>query len=72
MFLPPNQSHQGELKAIKELRHDKTQVTLTAYKGMVIVVLNKQGYIRKADNLLEWQGTHRTISADPTNKPRTS
>ena len=37
----------------------------TAYKGMSLVVLNKENYVKKAEELLN-QLTYRTIPSDPT------
>ena len=56
-----------EQKAIGELKRDKTRVILTADKGVSLVVMDKEQYINKAEELLN-QPTHKTISSDPTTK----
>ena len=57
----------GEHKAMEELKKDKTRMILTADKGISIVVLDKEEYIKKADELLS-QSYYKNISTDPTNK----
>ena len=39
---------------------------LTADKGVAIVIMDRQDYISKANNLLS-QNTYKTIQQDPTN-----
>ena len=56
-----------EQKAIGELKRDKTRVILTADKGVSLVVMDKEQYINKAEELLN-QPTYKTISSDPTTK----
>ena len=56
-----------ELKAVPELRRDNTRIILTADKGVSLVVMNKEEYLKKAEELLN-QDTYRTIPNDPTNK----
>ena len=62
----PNIS-KGEAKAIQELRKDQEKIILTANKGVSMVVLDKEEYIRKLEDLLK-QNTYRELVADPTNK----
>ena len=52
---------------MEELKKDKTRMILTADKGVSIVVLNKEEYIKKADELLS-ESSYKNISTDPTNK----
>ena len=59
-----------EQKAMDELRNDNTRVILTADKGVSLVVMNKEEYIKKAEELL-LTDTYRTISNDPINKYKT-
>ena len=59
-----------EQKAIEELRKDNNRVILTADKGVSLVVMKKEEYIKKAEELL-LTDTYKTISNDPTNKHRT-
>ena len=42
-------------------------MVLTVDKGVAMVVLDKEGYIQKAQNLLV-QSAYKTIERDPTNK----
>ena len=58
-----------EQKALKELRKDNTRVVLTADKGMCLVVMDKEEYIKKAEELLN-QETYKIIPSDPTNRQR--
>ena len=56
-----------EAKAIEELRRDKERVILTADKGVSMVVLDTEDYIRKSEELLN-QPTYKLLSSDPTTK----
>ena len=62
----PNISKKEE-KAIQELTKDQSKIVLTADKGVAIVVLEKEDYIRKSEDLLK-KNTYRKLTADPTNK----
>ena len=57
----------GEWKALAELKKDQSRMILTTDKGVVLVVLNTEDYIKKAENLLS-QNTYRVLTADPTMK----
>ena len=54
-----------EQKAITELKKDNTRIILTADKGVSLVVMNKEDYVKKAEELLN-QPTYRNVSSDPT------
>ena len=56
-----------EHKALEELKKEKTRMILTADKGVSIVVLDREEYIKKADELLS-QPSYKKISTDPTNR----
>ena len=56
-----------EHKALEELKKDKTRMILTTDKGVSIVVLDREEYIKKADELLS-QSSYKKISTDPTNR----
>ena len=56
-----------EHKALEELKKDKNRMVLTADKGVSIVMIDKEEYIRKAEELLR-QPTYKPIPTDPTNK----
>ena len=62
----PNIS-KGEAKAIQELKKDQEKIILTTDKGVSLLVLDKEEYIRKSEDLLK-QNTYRELVADPTNK----
>ena len=49
------------------MRKDKTRVILTADKGVSMVVMDRDDYNSKAEELLHQQ-TYRPIPSDPTNK----
>ena len=55
-------------RALKDLRKDQSRVILTADKGMVMVLLDKQVYINKVQDLLTDKDRYRLITGDPTTK----
>ena len=52
--------------AIRELKKDRDCIVLTADKGVAMVIMDRQDYISKANNLLS-QNTYKSIQQDPTN-----
>ena len=52
--------------ALRVLKGDRDRIVLTADKGVAMVVMDKQDYINKANQLLN-QNTYKVISKDPTN-----
>ena len=52
--------------ALRELKRDRDRIVLTADKGVAMVVMDRQDYINKANQLLN-QNTYKVISKDPTN-----
>ena len=56
-----------ERRGLAQLKKDKDRVVLIADKGVAMVVMDKQDYINKAEELLA-QLAYRTIPKDPTNK----
>ena len=58
-----------ELKALKELRLDTNRLILTVDKGVALVVVDKDDYIKKAEDLLK-ENTYRKIAEDPTPKQK--
>ena len=62
----PNISKE-EAKAIQELKRDKEKIILTANKGVSMVVMDKEEYIKKSEDLLK-QHTYRELTTGPTNK----
>ena len=67
---PRSNISKEEFKAIRELKEDDSRIILTADKGVALVVLNKEDYIRKAEHLLNQQ-TYKKIPKDPTSKQKT-
>ena len=52
--------------AIRELKKDRNCIVLTADKGAAMVIMDRQDYISKANNLLS-QNTYKSIQWDPIN-----
>ena len=65
--LRPNLS-KGEMAAIKQLKADKERIILTANKGVVLVIMERKDYIKKAKQLLQDTNNYKTIPTDPTMK----
>ena len=57
-----------EWKAVKQLKTDKECIVLTTEKGVVLVVMDRQEYIKKANILFADINTYRPIPTDPTSK----
>ena len=68
-MLPPPKSNfnRAELQAIRELKRDKSTIVSTANKEVAMVVMDRQEYVNKANDLLA-QPAYRPIPKDPTNK----
>ena len=64
----PNISRE-EQRALRELRKDDTRVILTADKGVCLVVMDKEEYIGKTEELLK-EKTYKIIPTDPTNRQK--
>ena len=58
-----------ELKAMKELKLDTNRLILTVDKGVALVVLDKEDYIKKAEELLE-DNTYKKLAEDLTTKQK--
>ena len=56
-----------EAKTMQELKRDTTRMILTAEKGVSMVVMDKEEYIQKSDELLS-KSIHKTITTDPSTK----
>ena len=50
--LPRTNINKEEMKAMKELKEDDTRMILTADKVVALVVMDKDNYIKKAEDLL--------------------
>ena len=62
----PNISKEEHL-AIQQLKKDTTRMVLTAGKGVSMVVVDKEDYIKKSEELL-LQPTYKILPSDPTTK----
>ena len=56
-----------ERRALAELRKDKSKIILTADKGVSLVVMDREEYVRKAHALLD-QPEYKSIPNDPTTR----
>ena len=65
---PPPRSNltKSQSIALRELKKDRDCIVLTADKGLAMVIMDRQDYIKKANTLLN-QNTYRSIPQDPTN-----
>ena len=52
--------------ALRELKRYRDCIVLTADKGVAMVIMDRQDYINKANQLLN-QNSYRSIAKDPTN-----
>ena len=59
-----------KFKAIKELKSDREQIILTADKGVALVVMDKNDYIRKMKELLDDSNMFKPLNTDPTMKQK--
>ena len=66
--LPPPKPNltKAQNLALRELKRDRDCIVLTADKGVAMVIMDRQDYINKANQLLN-QNTYRSIAKDPTN-----
>ena len=58
-----------EFKALRELKMDSNRLILTTDKGVALVVIDKDEYIKKAEDLLK-EKTYKKIAEDPTVKQK--
>ena len=56
-----------EYQALKQFKKDNTRMVLTANKGVSMVVVDREEYIQKSEELLH-QSNYKILQADPTNK----
>ena len=61
--------HKEEYQALKQLKKDNTRMVLTADKGVSMVVMDKEEYIEKSEELLK-QPNYKIIQTDPSTKHR--
>ena len=58
----------SEKKALKDLKSDKTRIIMKADKGNSFVVMDRNEYENKMENLLSDQTTYRVIQKPPFKK----
>ena len=56
-----------EHQDLRQLKKDENRMVLTADKGVSLVVLDKEDYIQKAEELLQ-QPNYKILTSDPTTK----
>ena len=56
----------AQSQAIRELKMDRDCIVLTADKWVAIIIMDRQDYINKSNNLIN-QPTYRAIPWDSTN-----
>ena len=59
-----------QTQALKGLKKDMDRLVLTADKGVAMVIMDRQDYVNKS-NQLSSQPAYRSIPRDPTNKIKT-
>ena len=64
---PLNQTLPEEARVIQELKKDKERIILTTDKGVSMVVMDKEDYIKKSEELLH-QTAYKELTTDPTTK----
>ena len=68
---PKSNLTKAQNTALRELKRDRDHIVLTTDKGVAMVVMERQDYINKANQLLN-QNTYKVISKDPTNTIKTN
>ena len=63
--LPKPNLTKAQTLALREQKRDRDRIILTADKGVAMVIMDRQDYINKA-NQLPNQNTYRSIAKDPT------
>ncbi|CAH8576438.1 unnamed protein product [Schistosoma mattheei] len=63
-----NQLTPQEQKALKELRNRKDIVIIPADKGRTTVIMDKEEYVNKAEELLEDKSTYKLMDTNPVKK----
>ena len=64
---PPNPNlTKAQNSALRECKRYRDCIVLTADKGVAMVIMDRQDYINKANQLLN-QDTYKVITKDPTN-----
>ena len=66
---PKSNISKEEARAIKELKKDQDRMVLPADKGVSMVVMDREEYERKSEDLFN-QPTYRVLPSDPTTKQK--
>ena len=66
---PKSNISKEETRAIKELKKDQERMVLTADKGVSMVVMDREDYEKKSEELLS-QSTYRVLPSDLTTKQK--
>ena len=66
---PKSNISKEEARAMEELKKDQDRMVLTADKGVHMVVMDREDYEKKAEELLS-QSTYRVLPSDPTTKQK--
>ena len=64
---PTSNITKQEVQVLAELKKDQSRVILTVDKGVAIVIMDKEDYLKKAKALLD-QGTYKALKTDPTSR----
>ena len=64
---PKTNLSKAQTQALRELKRDRDRIVLTTDKGVAMVIMDRQDYINKS-NQLSSQPAYRSIPRDPTNK----
>ena len=67
---PKPNLNKAQTQALSELKWDRDRLVLTANKGVAVVIMDRQDYVNKSNQLLA-QPAYRAIPRDPTNKIKT-
>ena len=67
IYPPKSNITREEAKAIQELKKDTDRIILTIDKGVSMVVMDKEEYIKKSEELLS-QASYKVLPSDPTTK----
>ena len=71
IYPPKSNVTKEEAKAIQELKKDTDRIILTADKGVSMVVMDKEEYIKNSEELSS-QSSCKVLPSDPTKKHKTS
>ena len=67
---PKPNLNKAQAQALGKLKRDRDRQVLTDNKGVTMVIMDRQDYVNKSNQLLA-QPAYRVIPRDPTNKIKT-